>query len=239
VDEEVKNQIEKMTISKNNFFLGNEINLLKNYPAVKRDTNIRADHKTKYDHEIARRFGKDFFDGDRKHGYGGFKYNPKFWEPVIPTLVDYWNLDNNCSLLDVGCAKGFMLHDLKNAIPKIKISGIDISEYAIENAKKEIKQYLKVGDAKELPYEDNSFDIVIAINTIHNLNKEDCAKALKEISRVAKKNSFITVDAFRNEEEKKRMFEWNLTAKTILSVSEWKKFFKENNYTGDFYWFIP
>ena len=92
-----------------------------------------------------------------------------------------------------------------------------------------ISKFLKVGNAKSLPYDNNSFDVVISINTIHNLDKEECGMALREISRVSKKNSFITVDAFRTEEEKKRMFEWNLTAKTILSVDEWKQFFKENN----------
>jgi len=219
--------------------MGKEIDLLKNYPKTKRNTSERAIQKTNKDREIARRFDKEFFDGERSHGYGGFTYNPKFWEPVIPNFIDHWSLNSNSSVLDVGCAKGFMLYDLKKTIPKIEILGIDISSYAIENSKQEIKKYLKVENAKELPYEDKSFDIVISINTIHNLEKKECAKALKEISRVSRKSSFITVDAYRTEEEKERMFEWNLTAKTILSVSEWKNFFKENNYNGDYFWFIP
>ncbi len=219
--------------------MGNEVDLLKNYPKTKRNTSARAETKTEKDRKIARKFDKEFFDGDRRYGYGGFQYNKKFWEPVVPTFVEYWNLNSNSSVLDVGCGKGFMLHDLKKKIPNLKISGIDISKYAIENSKEEVKNYLKVGDAKKLPFEDNSFDIVISINTIHNLGKDECAKALREISRVAKINSFITVDAYRNNEEKKKMFEWNLTAKTILSVDQWKSFFKENNYSGDYYWFIP
>lgn len=219
--------------------MGNEIDLLKNYPKTKRDTSERANTKTEVDREIARKFGKEFFDGERKHGYGGFNYNPKFWQPVIPTFIDYWKLNSNSSVLDVGCAKGFMLYDIKKFIPNIKVSGIDISDYAINCADKKISKFLKVGNAKSLPYENNSFDVVISINTIHNLDKEECGMAIREISRVSKKNSFITVDAFRTEEEKKRMFEWNLTAKTILSVDEWKQFFKENNYKGDYFWFIP
>ena len=104
---------------------------------------------------------------------------------------------------------------------------------------KEVKQDLLVANARKLPFPDNSFDVVISINTIHNLDLEDCGTALREIQRVSKKNSFITVDAFRNEEEKKLMYAWNLTAKTIMSVDDWIKFFAKNGYTGDYFWFIP
>lgn len=219
--------------------MGIEIDLLKNYPKTKRDLKQRADEKTQQDRFIARQFGKEFFDGDRKNGYGGFSYMSRFWEPVIPTFKEHFNLDENSKVLDVGCAKGFMLFDLKEAIPNITIEGIDISSYAIENAKDEVKQFLKVGNAKELPYEDNAFDVVISINTIHNLERDDCAKALQEIERVSCGKSFITVDAYRNEEEKEAMYAWNLTAKTIMSVDEWIAFFDEVGYTGDYYWFIP
>lgn len=219
--------------------MGIEIDLLENYPKTKRDLKQRANEKTEEDRNIARKFGKEFFDGDRKHGYGGFNYMSRFWQPVIPTFVKHFNLNENSKVLDVGCAKGFMLFDMKEAIPNITIEGIDISSYAIENAKEEIKQFLRVGNAKELPYEDNSFDVVISINTIHNLEKNECAKALQEIQRVSKSKSFITVDAYRNEEEKEAMYAWNLTAKTIMSVDEWIAFFEEVGYTGDYYWFIP
>ena len=98
---------------------------------------------------------------------------------------------------------------------------------------------MKVANAKKLPFPDKSFDVVVSINTIHNLNKRDCAKSLKEIMRVTKKYAFITVDAYRNNKEKKKMYMWNLTAKTIMSVKKWKLFFKKNNYTKDYYWFVP
>ncbi len=115
--------------------MGREINLLANYPKSKRDTVSRANEKTDADRKIARRFDKEFFDGDRKHGYGGFKYNEKFWTPVIPTFIEYWNLTKDSSVLDVGCGKGFMLYDLKKAISDIEVRGVDISSYAIENSK--------------------------------------------------------------------------------------------------------
>lgn len=219
--------------------MGIEINLLKNYPATNRNFKERGEHKTPEDRKIARKFGKEFFDGERHQGYGGYSYLPRFWQPVVPDFKDYWSLTNESSLLDVGCGKGFMLFDIAQYIPGIKLRGIDISEYAIENCKEETRAHIQVANAKELPFDDNSFDVVISINTIHNLDKDECGMALREIERVSRGKSFIIVDAYRNEEEKEKMFQWNLTAKTIMSVDEWLHFFDEMGYTGDYYWFTP
>ena len=219
--------------------MGIEIDLLKNYPKTKRNVKDRGAEKTEEDRAIARKFGKDFFDGDRKVGYGGFNYHPRFWQPVIPTFRNHFNLFADSSVLDVGCAKGFMMHDMEDLIPGITVKGIDISEYAIENTIKDMKHHVQVADAKALPFEDNSFDVVISINTVHNLDREECGKALQEIERVSNGHSFITVDAYHNNKEKEAMLSWNLTGKTIMHVDEWKLFFDEVGYTGDYYWFIP
>lgn len=219
--------------------MGREIDLLVNYPKTKRKIEDRAQEKTEEDRSIARRFGREFFDGNRRHGYGGFTYHPRFWKPVIPTMQRYFGLAGENSVLDVGCAKGFMLHDIVALIPDITVKGIDISSYAIENAIEDMKPYIQVADACRLPFQDKSFDVVISINTIHNLDIDECAQSLREIERVQCKGSFITVDAFRTEEEKRRMYSWNLTARTIMSVEEWIKLFDKVGYTGDYYWFIP
>lgn len=219
--------------------MGQEIDLLVNYPKTKRAVKERGAEKTEEDRAIARRFGKDFFDGDRRHGYGGYQYHPRFWQPVIPTFREHFSLDEGSSVLDVGCGKGFMLHDLGELVPGVRVAGIDISEYAIENAMPDMSPCLQVADARELPFEDDAFEVVISINTIHNLDRDDCAKALKEIERVQRKGSFITVDAYRDDEEKELMEAWNLTAKTVMHVEEWEAFFAEVGYTGDYFWFIP
>ena len=219
--------------------MGQQIDLLVNYPKATRNLEERAASKTEADRAIARKFGQEFFDGDRSHGYGGFNYFSRFWQPVVPTFQKHWNLDQNSSILDVGCAKGFMMHDFSQLIPGIRVEGIDISEYAIAHAMDDMKPYVRVANAFDLPFPDKSFDFVISVNTIHNLERQDCGQALKEIERVSRKGSFITVDAYRNAEEKERMYAWNLTAKTIMSVDEWIEFFNEVGYTGDYYWFIP
>jgi SAM-dependent methyltransferase len=219
--------------------MGQEIDLLIHYPKAKRNIKERGATKTEQDRAIARQFGKDFFDGDRRHGYGGFSYMERFWTPVVPIFQNQYELTSQSSILDVGAAKGFMLYDFQRLIPNITIAGIDISPYSIEHAKEEVKPFLQVANATSLPYENNSFDLVISINTVHNLEKDDLAKALQEIERVSRKNSFITVDAYRNDEEKELMYHWNLTAKTIMHVDEWKTFFNDIGYTGDYYWFIP
>ena len=219
--------------------MGIEIDLLKNYPKTKRNVKERGADKTEEDRKIARKFGKAFFDGERKHGYGGFKYLPRFWQPVIPRFQEHFNLSPKNSVLDVGCAKGFMMHDMAKLIPGITVEGIDISEYAIANSIEDMRQNLVVANAKDLPFDNNSFDVVISINTVHNLEKDELAQALQEIERVSKDKSFITVDAYNSEAEKQRMYAWNLTAKTIMSVDEWVSFFNDVGYTGDYYWFIP
>ena len=216
-----------------------ELNLLKNYPKSKRDLTVRAKKKDDKIISTARKFGKEFFDGDRDYGYGGFNYNPKYWQPVIPDFKQQYSLSSNNKILDVGCAKGFMMHDFLKIIPGIKINGIDVSKYAIENCMASVKDFVSVANANKLPFEDNSFDLIISINTIHNLDLDECINSIKEIQRVSKKHSYITVDAYNNDAEKKRMYDWNLTAKTIMSVDSWKKLFKEIGYDGDYYWFIP
>ena len=131
-----------------------------------------------------------------------------------------------------------MLHDFMEAIPGIKVRGIDISPYAIENSLEDLKPFQQVGDAKKLPFEDNSFDLAVSIVTLHNLEIEECGQSLKEIERVSR-NAFITLDAYSNEEEKAAMEAWNLTALTVMHVDEWRDFFAKNGYTGDYYWFMP
>ena len=219
--------------------MGKEIDLLVNYPKPNRDVTGRAQSKSEDDRALARKFGKEFFDGDRSHGYGGFSYNPRFWEPVVPTFQSHWDIVPGDSLLDIGCAKGFMMYDFHRLIPGIEVEGIDISDYAIENGMEDMKPFMQVASADDLPYGDNSFDYAISITTLHNFDDDNLIKALKEIERVSKKGSFITVDAYTNDEEKERMHAWNLTAKTILHVEEWKLLFEEAGYTGDYYWFMP
>jgi len=216
-----------------------EINLLKKYPKTKRDLSKRGNEKTEEDRIIARRFDKEFFDGDRKNGYGGYYYNSKFWTEVVKDLNNFYKLKNGSKILDIGCGKGFMLFDFMKLNPNFVLEGIDISNYAITKAVPEVKKFLKVGDAKSLPYEDNSFDLVISINTTHNLEINQCKKALSEMERVSRKDKYLIVDAYSNEIEKDRIFAWNLTAKTILSTNEWINLFEEAGYTGHYYWFKP
>jgi ubiquinone/menaquinone biosynthesis C-methylase UbiE len=218
--------------------MGKEINLLDLYPRSKRPIEERGKLITEEHRKIARQFSKEYFDGNRLFGYGGYSYHPRFWQATVKRFRDHYQLAEDASVLDVGCAKGFMLHDFKELTPKLTIAGIDISEYAIEHAIETVKPFLLVGNAKELPYSDNSFDLVISINTVHNLSPEDCKQALCEIQRVTRSHAFITVDAWRTDDERERMMKWNLTALTYMHVDEWKKLFAEAGYTGDYYWFI-
>ena len=215
-----------------------EINLLDTLPQTKRDVNARAESKTDEDRQVAKRFDKDFFDGERRHGYGGYRYDGR-WRPVVRRMVDHYKLPQDAWILDVGCAKGFMMYDFKQFLPNCTIRGIDVSEYAKENAHRGMAPLIDIGSAEKLPYGDDTFDLVISINSIHNLPLEKCIQALQEIERVSRGKSFISVDAYNTEEERIRLENWILTAETWMSVSSWVKLFKEIGYTGDYWWFIP
>jgi SAM-dependent methyltransferase len=216
-----------------------EIDLLDKYPTSKRPIDERASLITPEHRAVARQFGKDFFDGDRLYGYGGFGYHPRFWTETVVRFKEYFDLADDATILDVGCAKGYMLHDFRLLMPYARLKGIDVSEYAIDNAIDDMKGIVQVGDAKELPFEDDSIDLVIAINTIHNLPLEECKTSVREIQRVAKKHAFLTVDAWRSHEQEVRMKNWNLTGLTMMHVDDWEALFVECGYTHDYFWFIP
>lgn len=215
-----------------------EINLLDLYPRPSRPIEERGKLITEEHRKIARRFSKEFFDGNRLFGYGGYYYHPRFWQGTVRRFRNYYHLAEDASVLDVGCAKGFMLHDFKQLMPRLTIAGVDISAYAIANAMETVKPFLHMGNAKELPYREDSFDLVVSINTIHNLPLEECKEALREIQRVARQHAFITVDAWRTEEERKRFLKWNMTGLTYMHVDDWKRLFEKVGYRGDYYWFI-
>ena len=215
-----------------------EVNLLDLYPRSKRPIAERAATVTDADRAIARKFGRDYFDGDRKHGYGGYYYHPRFWQPTVRRFRDYYQLPGNASILDVGCGKGFMLHDFKELLPEATIAGLDISQYAHDNTMEDVRPFIRIGNCRELPYPDKSFDLVISINTVHNLPLEECKQAIREIQRVSRRHSFLLVDAWRDDEERDRLQRWVVTCITMMHVDEWKKLFAEVGYTGDYYWFI-
>lgn len=214
-----------------------EINLLDAHPKTVRDYDKRAKEKTPEIINLAKQFGKDFFDGDRKCGYGGYKYDGR-WKSVVKRFKDFYHLADDSAILDIGCGKGFMLTDFKELMPQATVAGIDVSEYAIENAMPQVKSYLEIASAEKLPYPDKSFDLVISINSIHNLPLERLKTALNEIQRVCRGDSYITIDAWRNEKERENLFKWVLTAETMMHVDDWKKLFSETGYTGDYWWFI-
>jgi SAM-dependent methyltransferase len=216
-----------------------EIDLMDMYPRSNRPVEERGSLITEDHRAIARQFGEEFFDGDRLYGYGGYGYHPRFWTDTVRRFKEHYGLADDAAILDVGCAKGFMLHDFKLLMPNATLAGIDVSEYAIENAIDDMKPVVQVGDAKEIPFRDDSFDLVICINTVHNLPLEECKQAIGELERVSRNHAFLTVDAWHNDEEKRMMQAWNLTALTYMHVDEWKSLFDGCGYSGDYYWFIP
>lgn len=183
--------------------------------------------------KVAKQFGKDYFDGGRQHGYGGYRYLEGRWLPLAQDLARHYGLKAGDRVLDVGCGKGFLLHEFTRAVPGLNVEGLDISSYAIENSKEEVKPFLRVGNAVELPYPDQSFDLVVSINTLHNLAIYDLVKALREMERVGR-HKYLVVDGYRTEEEKANLMYWQITCECFFTPQEWEWIFEQAGYTGDY-----
>lgn len=182
---------------------------------------------------VARKYDKDFWDGKRRYGYGGYRYDGR-WEPVAKDLIKIYSLRDDAKILDVGCGKGYLLYEFKKFLPKSHIVGFDISSYAIENAQEEIKENLFVYNAQD-PYlfKNKEFDLVISLVTLHNLHIYELKSALKEIERVGK-DKYITIESYRNEEELFNLQCWALTCESFFKPQEWVWLFNEFGYTGDY-----
>jgi protein-L-isoaspartate(D-aspartate) O-methyltransferase len=182
--------------------------------------------------ELAKKWDFDYWDGDRRICYGGYRYMEGRWEPVARAMVEHYGIKPGDRILDVGCGKGFLLHDFTKVVPGVVVEGIDISEYAIANAKPEIKEHLTVGNATSLPFPDKSFDLVFSLTTLHNLHNYDLDKALREIERVGK-NRYICVESYRSETEKANLLYWQVTCESFCTPEEWDWWFRLTGYTGD------
>jgi SAM-dependent methyltransferase len=180
----------------------------------------------------AREYGKDFWDGDRRYGYGGYKYDGR-WKPIAKELIKRYDLKEDAKILDIGCGKGYLLYELKKLLPKSKLTGIDVSEYAINEALIEGDTFLFGIDARNLRISRNEFDLIVSLMTLHNIPLLDIPNLLKQIEWGAK-NSFICVESYRNAQEQFNLQCWALTAETIIDTKSWEWLFQQSGYTGDY-----
>jgi ubiquinone/menaquinone biosynthesis C-methylase UbiE len=212
-----------------------EVNLLSSLPKGKRNLNARATAKTAEHVAISREYGQMYFDGPREYGYGGYRYDGR-WVPVARDIVAHFGLKPGDRVLDVGSAKGFLVKDFVGQ--GIDAYGIDVSRYAMMHCEPEAIGRLHLGDALDLPFPDGSFACALSINTIHNLDRDGCVRALRELQRVSNGRAFVQVDSYRTPEQKAIFEDWVLTAKFHDYPEGWLKLFAEAGYTGDWYWTI-
>lgn len=202
------------------------------YKSLPRDYFARMTREKPEVMKIAKEYGKDFWDGDRKYGYGGYRYDGR-WKSVAKRIIRHYKLKDCSNIMDFGCGKGYLLYELLKLNPTFRVLGVDISKYAIENGKKDVIN-LNIGGIEELGnYSDKCMDLVISLGTLHNLPIYDLKKAILEINRIGMK-SYITMESFRNDKEMTNLFCWALTAESYFSDKEWEWLLKEFGYTGDY-----
>ena len=211
-----------------------EVDLLDRYPRTTRDIAARA-AAVPAQRGVAMRFDREYFDGERGQGYGGYRYDGR-WIPVAERMREFYGLQAGDRVLDVGCAKGFLLHDLRRTVPGLCVTGVDISAYALAHAMEDVRPGLVRGSADRLPFRDGAFDLVVSINTIHNLERADCVRALREMERVGRRRRYVQVDSWLTELQRQKFERWQLTARTYSDPGGWRRLFAEAGYTGDYYW---
>lgn len=183
--------------------------------------------------EVAKAYGRDYWDGERQYGYGGYRYDGR-WLPIAQAMAKHYGLKAGDRILDVCCGKGFLLHEFTRAVPGVEVAGIDISQYAIDNAKEEVKPFLRVGDAVSLPWADQSFDFVVSLGGLHNLPIRRLFDGVREIERVGKGAAkYIMVESWRTERERMNLLYWQLTCESFHDVENWEWIYKQCGYRGD------
>lgn len=214
-----------------------EVNLLARLPKGRRNVSARSHAKTDEHIRISREYGEMYFDGPREYGYGGYRYDGR-WIPVAEDMVRHFGLKAGDRVLDVGAAKGFLVKDFMKACPGLEAFGIDVSRYALLQCESEAIGRLHLGNALDLPFPDGSFAAAISLNTIHNLDRAGCIRALRELQRVSGGRAFVQVDSYRTAEQKAVFEDWVLTARFHDYPDGWVQVFHEAGYAGDYYWTI-
>ena len=214
-----------------------EVDLLRSLPRTKRNIQKRAEDKDPFVIAKSKEFGEEYWDGERKYGYGGYRYDGR-WRSVARDIIAHFSLKPGMRVLDVGCGKGFLVKDLMLECPGLEAFGLDISRYALMHCEKEVIGRLHLGSAESLPFPDRSFDCVLSINTIHNLHRPRAVIAMREIQRLSGGRAFVQVDSYRTSEQKEIALSWILTAEFHDYPEGWLKLYAEAGYTGDYYWTI-
>ena len=212
---------------------------MKLHRSTQRDYVARVVENDKADcAEVAILYGDDYWDGDRKYGYGGYQYDGR-QNATAKAMAEHYGIKAGDKILDVGCGKGYLLHEFTQVVPGVEVVGIDISSYAIDNSKEEVKPFLQAGNAISLPFEDNTFDFVVSITTLHNLYNYELRKAVQESERVGKgSKKHIIIESYRNEREKANLLYWQLTCRSFYTPQEWEWFMEESGYTGDYSYIV-
>ena len=188
--------------------------------------------------EVAVKYGEDYWDGDRRYGYGGYRYDGRH-RPIAEAMAKQYGLKEGDRILDIGCGKGYLLYEFTQVVPGVEVAGLDISDYAINNSKEEVRPFLKVGNATSLPFEDNYFDFVVSVTTFHNLYVGELKDATSEVQRVGKgNNKHIVIESYRNEREKVNLLYWQLTCRSFYTPEEWEWLLQEFGYTGDYSYIV-
>ncbi len=204
------------------------------YPHSQEKRYLPKKFRTIHNRMAAFKLDETYYDGARENGYGGFRYDGR-WKALIPSIAERYGLDASSRVLEVGCKKGFFLHDIAAVIPGIEVAGVENHPYPLEHAMPSVKPYMLLADYEKLPYPDDHFDFVLAFASIYMLHLGGVMQALREIERVCRGGAYVTLGAYSTQEGKELFQDWTLIGTTVLHVDEWRAVFEETGYKGDYF----
>jgi SAM-dependent methyltransferase len=205
-----------------------------NYPHARVKRILKDGGRDIKNRMTAFRLDEAYYDGERSDGYGGFHYDGR-WKEIIPDIIKRYGLTEKSSVLDIGCKKGFFLHDLKEALPGIRVCGVENHSYPLDHAMDSVKDDLQEAPYEKLPFKDNEFDFILAFASVYMLNLGGVMQCLREMTRVGKGKSYVTLGAYTSREGRDLFLDWTLIGTTVLHTDEWLEVFKETGYLGDYY----
>ena len=181
----------------------------------------------------AKEYEFDYWDGDRRYGYGGYQYDGR-WKSVAEQFIEIYDLKPDAKILDVGCGKAHLLYELRQLLTNSECVGFDISRHGIANAPAEIRDSLFTCRAQDrFPWGDKQFDLVLSLGCLHNLRVFELQTAVGEIERVGK-CKYIMLESYRNEQEQFNLQCWALTCESFFDTAEWIWLYEHFGYSGDY-----
>ena len=176
-------------------------------------------------------FGYDYFDNPKSgRGYGGYVYDGRYYE-TAKKIIDHYKLNPNSKILEIGCAKGYLLYEFFRL--KMDVIGYDISRYAVDNCKEELKEMIFLGGVCDINESDRIYDLAIAKEVLSHMAIDDILFTINKLQNISK-NIYLLLQTVSEKKKASDMQSWDSTYKTMMTKKNWEKVLSSCSFHGDY-----